>query len=564
MTQTTSRVLLALLAAVLLFAFVRPVWADDAEKAKAAREIAVEKCKTPRMAVESVFAQEQTEQVRCLGGGRAYAVQIELVDRIRSVFSGADTIDLDALPTDEQAASPIVVSPRFPKVQVARQPDGRWVWSATGLQRVEELYRQNTAGPWVSKLPEWMRAGVGELKVWQILALLLVLVVGLVVRKLIEFMVQNRIKKLVDGMGQAWAGNLIGVFASPGATLVSALLLGITYPWLSLPLWFGAFLGLAVQVLIIFSVVWAVYRLVDVLSARMAAKAEATDTKLDDQLVPLIRKSLKVFTVIAGVLVILQNLNVNVGALLATLGVGGVAVALAAKDTVANFFGSLMIFIDRPFQIGDWIRVDGAEGTVEEVGFRSTRIRTFYNSVITVPNAKFTEAKIDNMGMREYRRCSFTLGVTYDSRPEQVQAFVEGIRAIIQANEYTRKDYYEVHMSAFGASSLDVMVYFFFCVDTWTAELRERHNIFLEIMRLAHDLELSFAFPTQRLHLEYVNAPGAARVLPDTRTPEQLAEVIHAFGPGGSRSRPLGPQLTDGYVAVNEPSFRARGAVDDA
>ncbi|MEZ4231591.1 MAG: mechanosensitive ion channel family protein [Polyangiaceae bacterium] len=559
----TSRVLLALLAAFLFFAFVRPVWADDAEKAQAQREIAVEKCKSPRMAVESVFAQEPTDQVRCLGGGRAYALQIELVDRIRSVFSGKDTIDVSALPDDPETASPVTVNSRFPGVQVARQDDGRWVWTATGLQHVEELYRQNTAGPWVSRLPDWMKAGVGDLKVWQILALLLVLVVGLVVRKLIEFMVQNRIKQLVDRMGQAWASNLIAVFASPGATLVSALLLGITYPWLSLPLWFGAFLGLAVQVLVIFSIVWAAYRLVDVLSERMAAKAEATDTKLDDQLVPLIRKSLKVFTVIAGVLVILQNLNVNVGALLATLGVGGVAVALAAKDTVANFFGSLMIFIDRPFQIGDWIRVDGAEGTVEEVGFRSTRIRTFYNSVITVPNAKFTEAKIDNMGLREYRRCFFTLGVTYDTRPEQVQAFVEGIRAIIQANEFTRKDYYEVHMSAFGASSLDVMVYFFFRVDTWTAELRERHNVYLEIMRLASDLDISFAFPTQSLHLEYVSAPGAARVLPDTRSTEQLAEVIHAFGPDGSRSRPAGPKLTDGYLAVTDPSFRARGAVDE-
>ncbi|MCB9584640.1 MAG: mechanosensitive ion channel family protein [Polyangiaceae bacterium] len=563
MTQTTSRVLLALLAAFLLFAFVRPVWADDSEKAQAAREIAVDKCKTPRLAVESVFAPEQADQVRCLGGGRAYALQVELVERIRAVFSGRATIDLDALPTDPDASSPVVVSPRFPKVQVARQPDGRWVWTATSLENLEEIYRQNMAGPWVSQLPDWMKAGVGDLKVWQILALLLVLVVGLVVRKLIEFMVQNRVRQLVDRMGQKWASNLIGVFASPGATFVSALLLGVTYPWLSLPLWFGAFLGLAVQVLMIFSVVWAAYRLVDVLSERMAAKAEATDTKLDDQLVPLIRKSLKVFTVIAGVLVILQNLNVNVGALLATLGVGGVAIALAAKDTVANFFGSLMIFIDRPFQIGDWIRVDGAEGTVEEVGFRSTRIRTFYNSVITVPNAKFTEAKIDNMGMREYRRCFFTLGITYDTSPEQMQAFVEGIRAIIQANEYTRKDTYEVHMSAFGASSLDVMVYFFFRVDTWTAELRERHNVYLEIMRLAHDLDLSFAFPTQSLHLEYVSAPGAPRALPEARSSEQLAEVIHAFGPDGARARPAGPRLTDGYLAVADPSFRSRGATDE-
>ena len=197
---------------------------------------------------------------------------------------------------------------------------------------------------------------------------------------------------------------------------------------------------------------------------------------------------------------------VELRALLTGLGIGGLAFALAAKETLANFFGSVMIFVDRPFQIGDWIVVNGAEGIVEEVGFRSTRIRTFYNSVISVPNAVFTDAKIDNYGQREYRRTVCTLNLTYDTTPEQIQAFCEGIRAIIIANAHTRKDYYEVHMSGFGAHSLDVMVYFFFKVDSWTAELRERHNVYLEIMRLAGDLGVCFAFPTQTLHVDRVAA----------------------------------------------------------
>src|SRR5690606_23763850 len=109
------------------------------------------------------------------------------------------------------------------------------------------------------------------------------------------------------------------------------------------------------RLLIVVSVVWAAYRMVDVLAERMSIKAAATDSKLDDQLVPLIRKLLKVFVVIAGTLFVLQNLNVNVASVLAGLGIGGLAVALAAKDTLANFFGSIMIFVDRPFQIGDWV-----------------------------------------------------------------------------------------------------------------------------------------------------------------------------------------------------------------
>ena len=237
------------------------------------------------------------------------------------------------------------------------------------------------------------------------------------------------------------------------------------------------------------------------------------------------------------------------------------AVALAAKDTIANFFGSVMIFVDRPFQIGDWVVVDGAEGIIEEVGFRSTRIRTFYNSVITLPNARFMEAKIDNYGARQYRRTFVTLNLTYDTTPEQMQAFVEGVRAIIVANPHTRKDYYEVHMSGFGAHSLDVMLYFFFAVDSWSMELRERHNVYLEIMRLAKDLGVEFAFPTQTLFVDQVAAPGAARKLPEPQPTESMARVVDGYGPEGDRARPSGPRITDGYLAATAPAAQS---ADDA
>ena len=150
--------------------------------------------------------------------------------------------------------------------------------------------------------------------------------------------------------------------------------------------------------------------------------------------------------------------------LVSGLGIGGLAVALAAKDTLANFFGSITIFVDRPFRMGDWIRTSAAEGTVEEVGFRSTRIRTFYNSVVSVPNSSLANSEIDNLGMREYRRLKTILNLTYDTSPEQMEAFVEGIKAIVKANSNFRQDYYEIHFHAFGAHSLDVLVYVFFSV----------------------------------------------------------------------------------------------------
>jgi MscS family membrane protein len=243
---------------------------------------------------------------------------------------------------------------------------------------------------------------------------------------------------------------------------------------------------------------------------------------------------------------------VNVPSLLAGLGIGGLAVALAAKETLANLFGSMTILLDGPFQIGDYVSVDGVEGTVEEVGLRSTRIRTFQDSLVVFPNAKLADSKIDNFQRRRQRRCLTTWRLAHDTSPEQVQAFVEGVRAIVRGNPLTRKDAYEVHMSEIGPGALDIIVQFFLKVDTWTEELRQKHNILLECLRLAHDLGVRFALPTQAVHVQELAAPGGTRPTSEPVADSQLAAVVEAFGPGGSRARPAGPVVTKGFWPTPE------------
>jgi MscS family membrane protein len=304
----------------------------------------------------------------------------------------------------------------------------------------------------------------------------------------------------------------------------------------------------AIAILAAFSIVWLAYRLIDVLRDWLEAKAAATETKLDDQLVPLIIKSLKVFVAVVGGMFILQNLKVDVGSLIAGLGLGGLAFALAAKDTVANFFGSVTIFVDKPFQIGDWVVISGVEGNVEEVGFRTTRIRTFYNSLVTMPNSTIATVMVDNMGARRYRRYKTSLGVTYDTPPEKLQAFLEGIRAIIQALPGMRKDYYMVEFQEYGDFALKILVYCFMDVPDWSAELRTRTFLNLEILRLARQLEVSFAFPTQTLHVETMPDADAVPRLPrPVPPPTELAKVVQAFAPGGALARPQGVEITAGY-----------------
>lgn len=517
-------------------------------------------CATPRAAVKAVLKSGDLARGAACLDAEAFTSdeREELVRRVRSVFANrAIAVRLDDVPDLGGYVSPQTGEPRYviteelPDVYIVRAEDGRWVWASGSLEGMSKEYSESlgTLASLVERLPPSFRGTLFGVQVWQYLSIVLLFITGLVIRKVIAFVVHNRVKSLADRLGQAWATRIVEVFASPGATLIMAGIVQVTYPELRLPLKAAFIMSLAVRVLAVLSIVWAMYRLVDVLAARMAKKAEETDSKLDDQLVPLTRKALKVLVVLAGGLFILQNLDVDVGSLLAGLGLGGLAFALAAKDTLANFFGSVMIFLDRPFQIGDWIRIGDVEGIVEEVGFRSTRIRTFYNSLVTVPNAKFTESKIDNMGVRQYRRCFVTLGITYDTTPEQMQAFTEGIRAIIQANPHTRKDYFEVHMSGFGAYALEVMVYFFFEVATWTEELTERHRVFLEIMRLARKLGVGFAFPTQTLHVDHLAQMGEPRAVVEPLVPAELAQVVDGFASGGKWSNPKGPRITHGYTA---------------
>jgi MscS family membrane protein len=170
-----------------------------------------------------------------------------------------------------------------------------------------------------------------------------------------------------------------------------------------------------------------------------------------------------------------------------------------------------MILFDRPFQVGDWIIVGVAEGTVEEIGFRSTRLRTFYNSVISIPNSELMNAKVDNMGRRQYRRLRTTLRLTYDTPPAKLKAFVDGIKEIILKHPQTRKDYFHVVFNDYGPSSLDVMLYMFFEVPDWTEELLAREQVLTDILTLAESIGVSFAFPTQTLHIESMPTAGSSR-----------------------------------------------------
>lgn len=276
-------------------------------------------------------------------------------------------------------------------------------------------------------------------------------------------------------------------------------------PMFQLPVRLNAFLLKAIGILSIFFLILLISQIAKIAFHYFDYLTKKTENTLDDQLMPVLSRIVDIIIWAVGIIYILEFLDVNVTALLAGISIGGLAIALAAQDTVKNFFGSLMIFVDRPFQIGDWISFEGVDGIVEEVGVRSTRIRTFANSLVYVPNGRLADRTVNNWGLRQYRRFKTDLGVTYNTPPAIIDLFVKGIREIIKKHPTTRKDYFEVHLNSFGASSINILLYCFFEAPNWTAELKAKHEVMYAILTLAEDLGVNFAFPSQSVYIESFN-----------------------------------------------------------
>jgi small-conductance mechanosensitive channel len=225
------------------------------------------------------------------------------------------------------------------------------------------------------------------------------------------------------------------------------------------------------------------------------------------------------------------------------IGLGGIAFALAARDTAANLIGSIIIMWDRPFRVGDWVVVGDKEGRVEDIGFRSTRIRTFYNSLLFVPNSDTVNATVDNMDRRSYRRTVAKIPIAYDTPASKIEAFIEGIKKIIRANPVAWQDNFHVVLHEIGEHSLQIMLYFFVRVPDWSSELVERQRVFLEVLRLAEAAEIRLVFPNQTIQVELFQGQQGAewrRLMSE----EGLRTINEGFGSDGDRARPQGSELS--------------------
>ena len=345
-------------------------------------------------------------------------------------------------------------------------------------------------------------------KYWAWIAILAVIFAGLLADLAARILIRIASRRLARAVGGDESPAELRRTLRPIGLTAAAIVWRLPIGVLELEPTVETVLGGALNLFLVATATLSAWRIIDLLAAVLLSQAGRTSTRVDDILVPLVSRAAKLFVLTMGLVYGADALELPIAPLLASLTVAGVGFSFAAKDTVENFFGSIAVVLDRPFDIGDWVVIDGTEGVVEAVGFRSTRIRTFYNSQITVPNANLVRATVDNYGRRQYRRWKTTLGLQYDTPPDKLLAFAEGVRELIRTHPYTRKDYYQVWCNEFGASTLEIMLYMFFEVPDWNTELRERERLFIDIVRLADRLGVSFAFPTQTVHVFPGEAPG--------------------------------------------------------
>lgn len=359
-----------------------------------------------------------------------------------------------------------------------------------------------------SETTTWLFEVVAGQQVWQWIAIAFGAVLFWILRGCVRWILRRIIGGL-HGMNIAnmniakWNQKILHLIR-PQITSISSWL--ILYVYLSsLGLSDGAqkHLVLLIKIGIALHIFRALYRLTTFVPELLAAVSQNSALAVEPMLVTLSEKLAKALVAIVVPLVIIQNLGINVASILAGLGLGGLAFALAAKDTAANLFGSLMIMLDRPFKVGDWVIIGDDEGNIEEIGLRTTRIRTFYDSMISVPNSEVINSIVDNMGSRNFRRIKTTLGITYNTPPEKITEFIRTIKKIIYHHPKSQKpgDHHVV-LTNFSSSSLDIMLYFFISVKDWTEELKAREEIFLAILTAARQQNISFAYPTRTLHMQ--------------------------------------------------------------
>ncbi|QDT64635.1 mechanosensitive ion channel family protein [Calycomorphotria hydatis] len=326
------------------------------------------------------------------------------------------------------------------------------------------------------------------------------------------------VSAILSAFGRKWdkgrwavAAATIDSFAGPSNLLIMTIGIAIGLGVLPLSPPLRSFGGSVIAMLVLIAVFWSLFNLVNVLAVFLRSFASKTQGRLDDQIIPLVRTALRILVVIIGGLVIVDSVfGADIGAALAGLGIAGLAVSLAAQDSLKNLFGSLTILLDSPFQIGERIVFQGTDGVVEQIGFRSTKVRTLVGHLVTVPNSAIVNESVENIGRRPFIRRLMNVTVTYDTPPDKIEEGIQIIRDILASEDFAgpinptiKGDEYppRVYFNDYNSESLNIMVIYWYAPPAYWDYLDHAQRFNFALLRKFEEAGIEFAFPTQTLYL---------------------------------------------------------------
>lgn len=416
---------------------------------------------------------------------------------------------------------------KYPQIYLDRNKiTKKWRFSRETERAIPEIHKQVYpfgSDRLLSLLPEVGQQRFLGLALWQYIGVLILGAIAFLLyfvsSRLFGFIIRvianSRLGK--DLFDRKIVRKIAGILSS----LFVVYLLYVFTPILQFPINFAFYLLLILKLSTTVLVVLLALRTVSFFRSYLEMLTARTTTTTDEHLLPIIIRIVNVVIVGAGLIHALSVFDVNVTALVAGLSLGGLAVALAAQETLRNLLGSMMLYADRPFQIGDFVDVGGVTGTVVDIGFRSTRIRTPDTSIVSVPNGNLMNETINNLGERELRRFNTTVGVAYHTPPNLIEAFIKGLREIAVNHPNTSNQDYYIHLNNMGASSLDVMFIVYFKTNDWAVELNWKEEVIFSILRLAEALGVQIAFPSTSVYLE--SMPERKALIPEYK--DELVEA---------------------------------------
>ncbi len=331
---------------------------------------------------------------------------------------------------------------------------------------------------------------------WQYLLFFACIVLGIIIGKIFYYISKHKLRKIAAKSKTKLDDLLIDIIEEPLVLLIVTGGIWAGSRFLTLTPGVDKLFQNIVLVLIAMAVTWFVIRLVDTLiKFYLEPLVERSESKLDDQILPILRKSAKTIIGLLAGIVVLSNLGYDILSILAGLGIGGLALALAAQDAVKNIIGGISIFWDKPFQIDDFVEISGKSGTVAEVGLRSTRLKTIGQTTYVIPNAKVADAMLENFSTRTSRRMAITIGLTYDTSADMMEKAIKIVEDTIKSVKGTREEDILVRFVNFGDFSLDLeIVYWIVDMTNWKMVI---HNVNMGIKKNLDTAKIDMAFPTE-------------------------------------------------------------------